>query len=359
MVPYPNTRYPIIHRMNKPRKTVKIKDIAAELGVSNSLVSKVISGNLGTTKVRAELQEKILKRAKELDFRPNPLSSALKRGRFGAIGLLVHPIGVPGSELFDQLLKGISKELNNHGLRLWLQFFEDDQGFFDFCNNEIHRSVDGLIVAGVPHPETHSLIESLDRDGLPVITSFRRHSVPGVANITFSNYLQGKVATQHLIEKGCKRPLFFCVSETDDQRKRGYIDAMNEANLPIDPQLQCHWDDIPPVYNFTFRAGREMMERVLTSGVSFDGIVAQSDQQAVGAMNILREKGVKVPSDVRVIGIDNSPVCTASTIELSSVTAEMTPIGHELIKRLVAYIEGEKPKSLELTPKVIERESTR
>jgi len=344
---------------NRLRKTVKIKDIAAELGVSNSLVSKVISGNLGTTKVREELREKILKRAKELDFRPNPLSSALKRGRFGAIGLLVHPIGVPGSELFDNLLKGICKELNNHGLRLWLQFFEDSQEFIDFCNQEIYRSVDGLIVAGVPHPETHSLIESLNRDGLPIITSFRRHSVPAIPNITFNNYLQGKLATQHLIVKGCKRPVFFCVYEEADQRKKGYIDAMTEAGLPIDDRLMCRWDDKRPAYNFTFLAGREMMERIITDGVQFDGVVAQSDQQAVGAMNILREHGVSVPEQVRVIGIDDSPVCTASTIPLTSVTSEMTTIGHELIKRLVAKIEGETAESLEVVPQVIERESTR
>ncbi|WP_309400750.1 LacI family DNA-binding transcriptional regulator [Cerasicoccus maritimus] len=345
--------------MHKTRKTVKIKDIAAELGVSNSLVSKVISGNLGTTKVRPELQEKILKRAKELDFRPNPLSSALKRGRFGAIGLLIHPIGVPGSELFDNLLKGITKELNNHGLRLWLQFFEDDQGFFDFCNQEIHRSVDGLIVAGVPHPTIHSLIESLNKDGLPIITSMRRHTVPNIANITYNDYLQGKVATQHLIEKGCQRPAFFTVFEAEDERKQGYLDALSEAEIPFDESLIIAPTKNHYSHNFSFMAGRQMTEALINCNVHFDGIVGQSDMQAIGAMNTLRERGIDVPSQVRVIGVDDSPFCTASTLPLSSVTAEMTTIGHELIKRLVAYIDGDKPESLAVPPQVIERESTR
>lgn len=344
--------------MQKTRKTVKIKDIAAELGVSNSLVSKVISGNLGTTKVRHELQEKILKRAKELDFRPNPLSSALKRGRFGAIGLLVHPIGVPGSELFDKLLKGVCQELNNHGLRLWLQFFEESDEFIEFCNQEIYRSVDGLIVAGVPHPETHSLIETLNRDGLPLLTSFRRHAVPGIANITYNNYLQGKLATQHLIEKGCQRPAFFCVSEEDDERKKGYLDAMKEAKLAVNDKLLLNPQKVSSTETFSFKAGRQMANQLLKQKIDFDGIVSQSDQQAIGAINVLREQGVQVPDQARVIGVDDSPVCTASTLELSSVTAEMNTIGHELIKRLVAYIDGEKPESLEVVPQVIEREST-
>ncbi len=344
--------------MQKSRKTVKIKDIASELGVSNSLVSKVISGNLGTTKVRPELQEKILKRAKELDFRPNPLSSALKRGRFGAIGMLIHPIGVPGSELFDNLLKGITKELNNHGLRLWLQFFEDDKGFFDFCNQEIHRSVDGLIVAGVPHPTIHSLIESLNKDGLPIITSMRRYPVPNIPNITYNDYLQGKIATQHLIEKGCRHPAFFTVFEPEDERKSGYLDALKEAGIPVNEALIVAPDQNLNMHNFSFMAGRQMTERLIKRGVEFDGITGQSDMQAIGAINVLRERGIDVPTKVRVIGVDDSPICTASTLPLSSVTAEMTTIGHELIKRLVAYIEGDKPESLELTPKVIEREST-
>ncbi|WP_309381569.1 LacI family DNA-binding transcriptional regulator [Cerasicoccus frondis] len=345
--------------MQRSRKTVKIKDIAIELGVSNSLVSKVISGNLGTTKVRPELQEKILRRAKELDFRPNPLSSALKRGRFGAVGLLIHPIGVPGSELFDKLLMGITKELNKHGLRLWLQFFEDDQGFFDFCNQEIYRSVDGLIVAGVPHLETHSLIENLNKDGLPVITSFRRYTVPSIANITYDNYLQGKLATQHLIEKGCRRPAFFCVYDSDDERLQGYLDAMKEAGLEASEGLRVALDADAMVQNFSFMAGRQMAERLIQSQVAFDGIVAQSDPQAIGAINVLREAGFDLPEQVRVIGVDDSPVCTSSTLPLSSVTAEMTTIGQELIKRLVAYIDGEKPESLEVAPQVVERESTR
>ncbi|WP_269541508.1 LacI family DNA-binding transcriptional regulator [Cerasicoccus fimbriatus] len=345
--------------MQRSRKTVKIKDIAAELGVSNSLVSKVISGNLGTTKVRPELQEKILKRAKELDFRPNPLSSALKRGRFGAIGLLIHPIGVPGSELLDRLLMGVTKELNNHGLRLWLQFFEDDQGFFDFCNQEIYRSVDGLIVAGVPHRETYSLIENLNKDGLPVVTSFRRHSVPGVANITYSDKLQGKLATQHLIQKGCQRPAFLCTDDPEDQREVGYREAMAEAKLSVDQGLLVSTEKFPQMHIFSFMAGRAMAEKMVTSGLKFDGIIAQSDQQAIGAINYLREQGIKVPEQVRVIGVDDSPMCTASTIPLSSVSPEMATIGHELIKNLVGYIDGKKPESIDITPKLIERESTR
>ncbi len=345
--------------MRKTRKAVKIKDIATELGVSNSLVSKVVSGNLGTTKVRSELREKILQRAKELDFRPNPLSSALKRGRFGAIGLLVHSIGAPGSEHLNKLLMGVSKELNNHGLRLWLQFFEDSQGFFDFCRQEIYRSVDGLIVVGAPHPQTRPLIESLQKDGLPIITSLWGCSFPGIANISFNSYLQGKSATQHLIKRGCRRPMFFCGDEGDGPRKQGYLDAMKEAGLPIDNHLIRKGEGQLPVHDFTLRAGRQMMEQALGKGVDFDGLIAQSDQQAIGAISILRERGVDIPGQVRVIGIDDSPICTASTLQLSSVTAEMTAIGHELIRSLVNHIEGQKPKNLEIPPQVVERESTR
>ncbi|GHC08723.1 LacI family DNA-binding transcriptional regulator [Cerasicoccus arenae] len=343
--------------MNKPRKTVKIKDIAIELGVSNSLVSKVISGNLGTTKVRPDLQEKILKRAKELDFRPNPLSSALKRGRFGAIGLIVHPIGVPGSELFNKLLIGMSKSLNQHGLRLWLQFYEDSKQFMEFCNQEIYRSVDGLIVAGSAQSETRSLIENLHKEGLPVITSFHHDPASGIANIVYNAYLQGKLATAHLIEKGCKRPAFFCIRRDDDLRQQGYLDAMKEANLPVDPSLLL--EGMGSGIDYRFLAGRTVITKALDNGLQFDGIVAQSDQQAIGAINVLRERNISVPNQVRVIGTDDSPTCTASTIQLSSVTAELQEVGGRLVNSLVQYIDGKKPESQLITPTVIERESSR
>ena len=129
-----------------------LKRIAAELGVSYTLVSKVLSGRLGTTGVSARTREAILKRAKELDYVPNRLAVALKAGRKGAVGIFLHSIGSPGSDVSERLLRGMAEGLEQSGSRMWLRFFTTDEDFLVACDTRLKREVDGLIVAGLHHP---------------------------------------------------------------------------------------------------------------------------------------------------------------------------------------------------------------
>ena len=106
-----------------------LKDIAAELGLSIPLVSKVLSGNMGTTGCSEDNRQAILAKAKELGFRPNLVAQALRSGRTGSIGVFIHPLGSPGSDLIERLLMGLSTQANIRGQRLFLSFYETDRDF--------------------------------------------------------------------------------------------------------------------------------------------------------------------------------------------------------------------------------------
>lgn len=333
---------------NKTRP-VALKDIASDLNVSLSLVSKVLSGRLGTTKVRDEVRNAILKRAEELNYRPNTLATALQSGRTGTIGLIVHPTGVPGSELFDRFLRGASCVLEAQNLRLWLRFFDDTGGFYADWSKYSSREVDGVIVAGVRHREMDEFLQRWSANGLPVVTAFADEYVEGIPNVGTDHRAQAYVATDYLIKNGCSRVAYV---STIESRRLGYEAALKDNGIPYDPAL------IRKFRYFETRHGSESVRHWIKEGIAFDGLVAQSDPMAQAALNELYRNNMRVPQDIQVVGIDNSPLCEISEPTLSSATSEMSSVGIRAVEKVLAMLDGEQVESESIQPKVIARGST-
>ncbi|MET0262681.1 MAG: LacI family DNA-binding transcriptional regulator, partial [Rariglobus sp.] len=177
--------------MPNREKAVSLKDIAEVLGVSYSLVSKVMGGKMGNTRARPEIVEAIQKKAAELNYQPHPLAGALKSGRKGAVGVLIHSIGEEGTEIAANLLRGISAGLDEKRLRLWLRFFESDDEFLLHFDKRARHDMDGVIVAGIAHPATFELIKKLHLSGLPVVSVLESSTIPEVSNIVPDTMQQG------------------------------------------------------------------------------------------------------------------------------------------------------------------------
>lgn len=338
-------------------RAVSLKDIARELNVSYSLVSKVLNERLGTTGVRPELKETILRKAREMNYRPNQQAAALKRGRQGAVGVLIHPIGEEGTEIASKLLNGISEGLAEHRLRLWLRFYKTGKEFLENISHTARHEIDGMIVVGFAHNEIFDMITKLHADGLPVVSVFEYQSIPGIANVAPDPIEQGCIATEHLLAQGCRR-IAHLVTETKETRplKRrvtGYQMAHRRHDLPEDPSLLFAAPD------YKLPSGEKAVRHWLEQGVEFDGIVAQSDHQAIGAIHELLRRGISVPGQVRVIGMDDSPLCMASPVPLSSVTAEWIEAGRRAADMIVSEIETKTPSpSLSISPRLAVRRSS-
>ena len=102
---------------------VSLKDIARELQLSESLVSKVLSGRMGNTTAHIQVVKAIQRKARELGYRPNRTATALATGRHGVIAVFVHQHGEPGSSIVETLITGVAEAAAAHQQRLWLQFF--------------------------------------------------------------------------------------------------------------------------------------------------------------------------------------------------------------------------------------------
>lgn len=328
-----------------------LKQIAADLGVSHGLVSRVLSNRMGNTGVSEKTRQTILSRAKELNYRPNPNASALKRGLRGSVGVFLHKIGAQGTELNLTFVDKVATCLSDRGLNLLVRVFEEDEEFLTACNPALFRRIDGLIVAGIWHHSLALKLNQFEADGLHVVTACHgadhNSSIP---NFEVDQEKQGYIATRHLIEIGCRNIAHINIRPP---RHQGYLNAHQEAGLAANPRLNIDTED------FTRQSGYLAMQKLQTLGIPFDGLVAQADSQAAGAMYYLLEKGHPRETWPKITGVDDSPIASDyCAIPLTSVTAEMKTSAEMAVAAIVSKIDGGTATSCLIPPRLVIREST-
>jgi LacI family transcriptional regulator len=320
--------------------------------VSYSLVSKVLSGRLGTTGVSLKTRQAILRKAKQLDYVPNRLAVALKAGRKGAVGIFLHHIGSPGSDVVDRLLRGMAEALEQSGSRMWLRFFTTDEEFLTACDARLKQEVDGLIVAGLHHPGLMKKFRDLEKQNVPVVCLFNNlpeQAGKALTNVEIDYEKQGYLAAAHLLGLGCRKVACF---RTVENRTEGFLRAHREAGVKVDPRL------VVPARDFYLPTGQACTTKLLESRVPFDGIVCQSDSQAVGAVNELVRRGIAVPEKVKVTGVDNSPLAAGCVVPITSVTSGMRSAGQRAVETLLEKIEGRSDSHVVIEPSLFLRAST-
>jgi LacI family transcriptional regulator len=329
---------------------VSLKDIAAELGISIGLVSKVLNGRMGTTRVSPHIRKKILKKAQLLGYAPNRNALALLAGKNGAIGIFINPWGEFGTEFIHSFLLGAADALKSSSYHMWLNFFSYDRDFYQQMDiHDMQQRVDGLIVGGHPHPELLPHLRKVEKAGIPVVTFFDAITTTPIVNLSVANQLQGYLPTEHLIALHCKKIAHF---KTREARYNGYVAALQDHGFKLDPAL------VVTCSSFGIANGRAAIRQLLQACTPFDGIVAQSDHQAFGACLELLARGYSIPDQIRITGVDDSPICLASPVQLTSVTSECNQLGRLTIDTLLKKLAGESVKSILIPPRLVNRSST-
>jgi DNA-binding LacI/PurR family transcriptional regulator len=338
------------------RPAVGLRQIAEELNVSVSLVSKVLSGRLGTSGVNEKKIRAIHAKASELNYRKNLLAEALRTGRQKVFACFVHRHGTPGSGIVDNMVSGITEQCLQHQQRLMIHFYESAEEFRSFLPQVHRNAVDGLIIGGLAHFELVDDLKAIHRDGVPIVTIHDFQLDEPFPNVSVNQMEVARRATYHLIDQGCERIAHIRVRDgatpLPRNRSEGYLQALRERGLEPVPQLMRTVD------SFTHDYGEQAMQSLLDAGVAFDGVVAQSDQLGVGALNVLVRAGCKVPRDVKVIGIDDAPFCDFSIVPLSSVSQAFRQRGRVAVDLLFEQMEGKTVASRELEPAVNIRASS-
>ena len=328
---------------------VDLRQIADAVGVSVSLVSKVLSGRMGNTGAQATKVAAIHKKAAELGYRKNRLALALRTGRQNVLAVCVHRHGEPGANIVEEMVLGIAAEAVAQQQRLLLNYYETAEEFRKFSPELQRNAVDGVIMGGLGHPELIKDLDSVHLRGLPVVTIHDEQLTPGFPNVGMDQAEVARVATRHLIEQGCRRIAHFKVVE---ERYEGYRRALQDAGITPDPAL------VIPCDRFSYPAGVAVTQRLLRSGAAFDGIVGCSDHHCAAALNVLTSHGRKVPEQVKLIGIDNAPFCQFASVPLSSVSQEYFIRGCHAVRMMMSHLQAKSASSLQVLPVVHSRESS-
>ncbi len=330
-----------------------LKEIAADLGVSHALVSRVLNNRMGTTGVSAKTREAIHRRARELGYKPNRLALALREGRRGAVGLYVHDVGVRGSDLVGPLVEAVGDGLDKLGTNLILHCFRGQADFEATCTTELLNKVDGLIIAGIGFPWMLDRVRKLERAGLPIVAACHGRDFNEFVNFQVNEELQGYISAKHLVEIGCRKIVHLYALES---RYKGYVRALKEAGIPLDERLVIR---MPGPDYFIARRGFEAARQLLDSNIEFDAIHTQSDAQAAGFLQHFALRGIKRKNWPKITGIDNSPIAEEyALVPLTSVTAETDTAGRMAVEALNKRLHGEKVESKQIEPRLVIREST-
>ncbi|MFG0250214.1 MAG: LacI family DNA-binding transcriptional regulator [Phycisphaeraceae bacterium JB051] len=290
---------------------VTLKDIADHCDLSISLVSKVLNNRMGTSGAKQHVVESIRKAAQDLGYRKNLSAQALRSGRHNVIGVMMHHFGRPGTGLVEAMLLGISQACSDSHQSQTLTFYQNADEFRASIKNYHPGTMDGIIIAGLAHPELAEDIRTLVSSHFPIV-SIHPAPIPDlkIPNVGIDETRIAELATTHLLEQGCQNLVY--IGNHISERTQGFIKAMKQHGKTTSDQqiIDCGW---------SFENAYQAAQQLIASGMTFDGIATECDESATGILAALMDHDYKVPQDVRVIGIDNSPYCQFQPVTLSSI----------------------------------------
>ena len=189
---------------------------------------------------------------------------------------------------------------------------------------------------------------------LPVVVTGRSLEAPHLASLRFDNFGGAREATNYLLDLGHLR-IAFITGDPEHQdaleRQRGYLSALAERGIPVDPKLIIAGD-------YRERSGTQAVLRLLKQGVKFTAVFAANDQMALGALLGLYQQHVSVPQQVSVIGFDDLQVGQFSIPPLTSVHQPSLETGQLAARAMSALLEGRRSKLRMPQPRLVVREST-
>lgn len=330
-----------------------IKDIAKNAGVSVTTVSRALNGY---SDVNEKTRQKIIKIAEELNYSPNTLARGLVMNQSKTIGLLVS--GMDRSSVKDnftfEVLTGVNECISERGYDLVLfsttTTKQREKTYSQLCRE---RRVDGAILSGIKidDPYLKEVVES----NIPCVLIDIPIQSETVGYVTTDNVFGAKKAVRYLIEQGHKNIALINGHDqafVSKQRLKGYIEALEEANLSVNEKWIISGD-------FTEDIAQEKSLELLKQFQEITAIFCASDLMALGVLKSAKTLGIEVPSQLSVIGYDNILLASYTTPTLSTIAQNIIELGYQGSNLLIDMLEGKADARVcTLDTELIIREST-
>jgi len=333
--------------------TVKMKDIARDLGVSVVTISKALRDHPDISKAT---RERVLKRVQELRYRPNLTARSLVTGRSSLIGLIVPDLLHP---FFADVAKGLSMALRKQGYFVLVTSSEEDAELEqqEMDHMMAHR-LDAIVVASCSaDPAFLRSVQSSDAPLILIDRSFRNFPTHFVGS---DDYLAGKLATEHLIAIGCKRIVHLRGPDNSvgKRRLKGFLDTMKKHKREVPENCIV---PVPKVDVEGGKYGSALVEHLKQMRPMPDGLFCYNDVIAMGVIAGARAKGISVPDELAVIGCGNLHYDDQISVPLSSIDQRSNEIGSRTAKLILEILkapERSECKEIILQPRLVARAST-
>lgn len=333
-----------------------IYDISKKAGVSIATVSRVLNGS---TNVKPKTRKKVMDIIEQYGYKPNAFARGLGLNSMKTIGILC----ADASDLYlAKALYYIEQNLRENGYNsvLCCTGYEMDSRK-ESLNLLLSQHVDSVVMVGsnfiMNNPEDNMYVNDAAAS-VPIMLLNADYDCNNVYCTLCDDYKATQDATEKMLNAGLKSILYLYNSNSYSGLKKlaGYQSALLSHDIAVKKELlQCFKgsnEDIDGVKNF--------IEKIYLKGVKFDGIIASDDFLAVGAMNFARANKIKVPTELQIIGYNNSILTHCSEPPISSIDNRLEDMCIQLVKTLIGTLsQNEMPQKTIFSGELIERGSTK
>lgn len=307
-----------------------IKDVAKLAGVAVSTASYALNGK---SKVSQKTKEKVAEAAKQLNYQKNGLASDLKKSKTKTIALILSNISSP---FFSEIIRGVQDITleNGYDLIACSALEAEESVAVKFLKE---KRVDGVIVFA--HTISDEIILESVRQGFPIVVMDRYIDHPQIINISIDNVLGGFLATEHLIQLGHRDiGMITGPEESYDNRQRliGYEKALKKYDLSPSPR----WNICG---HFTQEGGYKATKILIMQGNLPTAIFFANDEMAIGGLKALKEKGIKVPEEMSLIGFDDILLSQYVQPPLTTIRQPEYDVGALAAHLVFQVLGGQKP----------------
>ncbi len=337
-------------RPSMPSTPMTMADVATLAGVSVPTVSKVLNGR---PDVAAATRTRVERVISEHGFVRNHAARALRSARSGLVDLVVHDLESP---YHLEIIRGVEEGFEDQDVGVVLSAVHGERKRARrWLEGVRNRSSDGavLVLSGA-QPEQMAELRAMD---IPfVLLDHWGQADPGIPSVGATNWAGARDATEHLLSLGHQRIAIIGGdphAPSAHARLAGYRAALEQAGLTPDPDLSR-----PGAYRAPTGYSETLalldLERPPTA------IFAGSDEQALGTLQALRERGLHAPDDISVVGFDDIPFAALTAPPLTTVRQPLVEMGRVAAGMLMQLIAGEElaMRQVELVTTLVEREST-
>lgn len=325
-----------------------IKDVAKEAGVSIATVSRVLND---VDVVNEETKKKVVEAINKLGYRPNIVARSLKTQRTKTIGIVIPDIS---SQFYPEIVRGAEDVANIYDYNIMLCNTDlDPEKEMEYLRVLKEKMVDGVLYMSTSlESNIVDLINNLQIPMVLVETTSREGNIPSV---TIDNEKAALDGVNYLIKKGNKKIAYIGTHEdavnASALRYKGYKHALKENGLELDEKLAYFG-------GLKAQDGYEGIVEILEHE-KIDSVFCASDEIAMGAINALRDKGLKVPEDIDVVGFDNiysSAIFYPKITTIAQPMYDMGSVGMRMLIKIINKQEVEN-KNYILKHEIIERDS--